>query len=138
MDIEPLDTDLWFTALGRLEQRLNTADESQVGQAFRHAFHLQQLAPRGLVGPPMTYTILQCGDELVQAAICLPGAPAPASTRAANRSAAILGAWLRCLQTLENLSSRNLEQLGRPVAIENPRTRAMEWPTNSSRRGLFR
>ena len=104
MDIEPLDTDLWFTALGRLEQRLNTADESQLGQALRHAFHLQQLAPRwlrgllrtrldeyqfedvlehgnyevaadALVGPPMTYTILQCGDELVQAAICLPGAP---------------------------------------------------------------
>ena len=167
MDIEPLDADLWFAALGRLEQRLDSADESQLGQALRHAFHLQQLAPRwlrgllrtrldeyqfedvlehgnyevaadALVGPPMTYTILQCGDELVQAAICLPGAPAPASTRAANRPAAILGAWLRCLQTLENLSSRNLEQLGRPVAIENPRTRAMEWPTNSSRRGLFR
>ena len=163
MDIEPLDTDLWFTALGRLEQRLNTADESQLGQALRHAFHLQQLAPRwlrgllrtrldedqfehvledrnyevaadALVGPPMTYTIQPCGGELEQAAIHLPGVPDPTLSRAANRPAAILGAWLSCLRTLEDISSWNPEEPEGPLPFKQLRARTVECLTTSSRR----
>lgn len=130
MDIEPLDARLWFEALERLAHRLESEPVSALERQLRHAFHLRQLAPRplrtllratcgedeyeatlergdyagaaeALVGPPLTHSVHRFGNEKVEVAVFLPGNPIPVSFSSETFPSALLGAWLRSLQTLK-------------------------------------
>ena len=129
MDIEPLDAELWFSALNQLDQRRKLENGSGLERQLRLAYLLQQLAPRplrertrptcderayeallesgayesasrALVGPPFLYTIRILAEHAVEAAVRMPGDGAAILVCAAEPASALLGAWLGCLQGL--------------------------------------
>lgn len=130
MDIEPLDARLWFEALERLERRLTAEPDSALERQLRHAFHLQQLAPRplrslvrpscgedqyedklergdlagaaeALVGPPLSHSARRLGERDVEVQLFLPGNPVPVSCAGESLPTTLLRAWLRSLRTLK-------------------------------------
>ena len=144
MNIEPLNAEVWFDAIMKLQQRRKMASAADLGRQLRHAYHLQQLTPlplralirptcdeetyegfleRGayeraagaLVGLPLSYTARVIDKHWAEAAVGLPGDTPPILLRAPNRSSAVLGAWLCCLEKLKVSTLAKVNQLGRPA-----------------------
>lgn len=144
MDIEPIDTELWFGALSVLQQRRMGAVVSDLERQLRHAYHLQQLAPRSLrelvcstcdektyetylesgaydlaaralVGHQLSYVLRIHGEHAVEAIVRLPGDTAGSSIHATNAASALLGAWLCCLQKLKSLARLTADETVRPA-----------------------
>jgi len=49
-DSEPLEPELWFSALERLSKKLSASNDNDVESMLRHALHLLQLTPGPLKG----------------------------------------------------------------------------------------
>lgn len=135
--IHPLEPGKWFSALSRLQVRVEHADAERYESIIRHAFHLCQLTPLELrpqvrpvieerlferllasgalelaalsiVGLPMTCRVVQIKADLFKIAVGLPGDPRIVLHRS-NLAIGVIEAWNASLLGL-SLQTRQSEQ----------------------------
>ena len=132
-EIQPLEPELWFQALGKLAVRAVDTPAAESESLLRHAFHLLQLAPGPLkhmvrtelseseyehlleceafesaairlIGYPMTYTLMRCQADIVEAEVKLPDSSDAQPVRASNLALATIGSWAASLARLQTVS----------------------------------
>lgn len=133
-DVEPLEPGLWFRAIRKLVQSLDTPATHKLECRLRHAYHLLQLTPRPLrdvirsevseveleqllraaafesvadrlVGEPLTYIVRRLSSGLYEAQVRLPSQMEGTAARGPSFASALVGAWGKNLVSLEARSA---------------------------------
>ena len=136
-DLDPLSSEIWFERIGLIAAGVLAGVE----QSLRHAYHLQQIAPRALresiqpaigeddfeellasgdfgaaarslVGKPMSLDVQAGNDALEKIAIVACGQRREAARgRGPTEALAILDAWSRCVLMARAQYGSDLEKL---------------------------